>query len=85
MVSGELVELDSEALRFRSWEVEELFRLVYREPLSPEGAAALTRRTGGWAAGLMLFHLSTTREVGGGARAGGGRPRTGGPGCCAAT
>ncbi|RYP83270.1 transcriptional regulator [Nocardioides guangzhouensis] len=60
MVSGELVELDSEALRFRSWEVEELFRLVYGEPLSPEAAAALTRRTGGWAAGLMLFHLSTT-------------------------
>ena len=60
MVSGELVELDSEALRFRSWEVEELFRLVYQEPLSPEGAAALTRRTGGWAAGLMLFHLSTS-------------------------
>ena len=59
MVSGELVELDQEALRFRSWEVEELFRLVYGEPLSPEGAAALTRRTGGWAAGLMLFHLST--------------------------
>jgi len=60
MVSGKLVELDSEALRFRSWEVEELFRLVYAEPLSPEGAAALTRRTGGWAAGLMLFHLSTS-------------------------
>ena len=60
MVSGELVELDSEALRFRSWEVEELFRVVYGEPLSPEAAAALTRRTGGWAAGLMLFHLSTS-------------------------
>jgi DNA-binding SARP family transcriptional activator len=60
MVSGELVELDTEALRFRSWEVEELFRVVYGEPLSPEGAAALTRRTGGWAAGLMLFHLSTS-------------------------
>jgi DNA-binding SARP family transcriptional activator len=59
MVSGELVELDSDALRFRSWEVEELFRLVYSQPLSPEAAAALTRRTGGWAAGLMLFHLST--------------------------
>ncbi len=59
MVAGDLVELDSEALRFRCWEVEELFRNVYHEPLSPEGAAALTRRTGGWAAGLMLFHLST--------------------------
>lgn len=60
MVSGDLVELDGEALRFRSWEVEELFRLVYDEPLSPEAAAALTRRTGGWAAGLKLFNLATT-------------------------
>lgn len=60
IVSGQLLELDGEALRFRSWEVEELFRMVYREPLSPEGAAALTRRTGGWAAGLKLFHLATT-------------------------
>ena len=60
MVSGDLVELDVEALRFRSWEVEELFRVVYGEPLSPEGAAALTRRTGGWAAGLKLFHLATS-------------------------
>ena len=59
MVSGELVELDHEALRFRSWEVEELFRGVYDERLTPEAAAALTRRTGGWAAGLMLFHLAT--------------------------
>jgi len=59
IVSGNLLELDAEALRFRSWEVEELFRLVYNEPLSPEGAAALTRRTGGWAAGLTLFHLAT--------------------------
>lgn len=60
MVSGDLVELDGEALRFRSWEVEELFRLVYDEPLSPEAAAALTRRTGGWAAGLKLFNLATS-------------------------
>jgi DNA-binding SARP family transcriptional activator len=59
LVSGELGQLDAEDLRFRSWEVEELFRTVYREPLSPETAAALTRRTGGWAAGLQLFHLAT--------------------------
>jgi DNA-binding SARP family transcriptional activator len=58
-VSGDLLELDSDDLRFRSWEVEELFRSVYRQPLSPEAAAALTRRTGGWAAGLQLFHLAT--------------------------
>ena len=59
VVSEELLELDSDDLRFRSWEVEQLFRVVYDAPLSPEGAAALTRRTGGWAAGLHLFHLAT--------------------------
>ncbi|MGH3845755.1 MAG: BTAD domain-containing putative transcriptional regulator [Pseudonocardiaceae bacterium] len=46
-------------LRFRSWEVEVLFRDVYREPLPPDDIAALTRRTEGWAACLQLFHLST--------------------------
>ncbi|MET0863908.1 MAG: AAA family ATPase [Nakamurella sp.] len=58
-VSGLLQEVSSDDLRFRSWEVEELFIGVFREPLSPESAAALTRRTGGWAAGLQLFHLAT--------------------------
>ena len=58
-VSGTLHEITSDDLRFRSWEVEELFVGVFREPLAPEDAAALTRRTGGWAAGLQLFHLST--------------------------
>lgn len=58
-VSGQLQEITNDDLRFRSWEVEELFISVYREPLSPESAAALTRRTGGWAAGLQLFHLAT--------------------------
>lgn len=59
-VSGQLREITSDDLRFRSWEVEELFISVFREPLSPESAAALTRRTGGWAAGLQLFHLATS-------------------------
>ena len=59
MLDGELGQLDGEDLRFRSWEVEELFRTVYQRPLSPESAAALTRRTGGWAAGLQLFQLAT--------------------------
>lgn len=58
-VSGSYDEITSDDLRFRSWEVEELFASVYREPLRPEAAAALTRRTGGWAAGLQLFHLAT--------------------------
>lgn len=59
LVSGELCQLDADDLRFRTWEVEDLFRSVYRQPLSPEAAAALTRRTGGWAAGLQLFHLAS--------------------------
>lgn len=60
LVSGELIMVDGEDLRFRSWEVEQLFRSVYDAPLTPEAAAALTRRTSGWAAGLQLFHLATT-------------------------
>lgn len=46
-------------LRFRSWEVEGLFRDFYSEPLRPDDAAALARRTDGWAAALQLFHLAT--------------------------
>ena len=58
-LSGPFHEIGSEELRFRSWEVEDLFAAVYREPLRPEAVAALTRRTRGWAAGLQLFHLAT--------------------------
>jgi DNA-binding SARP family transcriptional activator len=57
--SGQLVDVGGDDLRFRSWEVERLFRDVYREPLPPEALADLTRRTEGWAAGLQLFHLAT--------------------------
>nr|MBA2381834.1 transcriptional regulator [Chloroflexota bacterium] len=58
-VSDQLVELTGEDLRFRSWEVERLFRDFYEEPLPPEDLARLARRTEGWAAGLQLFHLAT--------------------------
>ena len=56
---GEVAEVGADELRFRSWEVERLFREIYREPLPPEALAALTRRTDGWAVGLHLFHLAT--------------------------
>lgn len=56
---GTVTVLTADDLRFRSWEVERLFADVYREPLPPRDAAALTRRTEGWAASLQLFHLST--------------------------
>lgn len=58
-VSGNLLEITPDDLRFRSWEVEELFRDFYNEPMAPEDLAALARRTGGWAAALKLFHLAT--------------------------
>jgi DNA-binding SARP family transcriptional activator len=78
-VSGALGEITGEDLRFRSWEVENLFREFYREPLPPVELAELARRTEGWAAGLQLFHLATSgkspaervqvlRALGGGSR-----------------
>ncbi len=58
-VSGEILELTGDDLRFRSWEVERLFRDFYGEALRPDELALLARRTEGWAAGLQLFHLAT--------------------------
>lgn len=58
-VSGELLELGPEDLRFRAWEAERLFREVYQNPVPPADLAVLARRTEGWAAGLQLFHLAT--------------------------
>jgi DNA-binding SARP family transcriptional activator len=57
-IGAALVTADS--LRFRSWEVGELFLRHYGEPLPPEDVAALTRHTEGWAAGLQMFHLATS-------------------------
>ncbi len=58
-VSGELLEISVDDLRFRSWEVERLFRDFYDDALGPDELARLARRTEGWAAGLQLFHLAT--------------------------
>ncbi|HXM56109.1 MAG TPA: transcriptional regulator, partial [Candidatus Dormibacteraeota bacterium] len=58
-VSGGLLEIGGDDLRFRSWEVERLFRDFYRDPMPPVELATLARRTEGWAAGLQLFHLAT--------------------------
>lgn len=58
-VSGDLLEIGPDELRFRSWEIEKLFRDFYRQPLHPEDLAELARCTEGWVAGLHLFHLAT--------------------------
>ncbi|MBB4962449.1 BTAD domain-containing putative transcriptional regulator [Micromonospora polyrhachis] len=56
---SEIDIVDAEQLRFRAWEVERLLREIYREPLPADDVAALSRRVGGWAAGLKLYYLST--------------------------
>lgn len=59
---GPLAVITADDLRFRSWEVEQLFRDVYEAPLPPDDIAVLARRTEGWAACLQLFHLSTMSQ-----------------------
>jgi DNA-binding SARP family transcriptional activator len=56
-----LCEIGPDDLRFRSWEVDRLFRELYERPLPPDEVAELERRTGGWVAALQLFHLATAR------------------------
>lgn len=58
-LAGTARVLDGEALRFRTWEVDELFRAHHAAPLRAAEVAELTQRTRGWAAGLELFHLAT--------------------------
>lgn len=55
--SAAAVVLGWDDLRFRTPETYALFRDVHRLPLDPAAAAAVTRRTDGWAAALHLFHL----------------------------
>jgi DNA-binding SARP family transcriptional activator len=58
-MAGEVALLGVDDLRFRRWEVERLLDEVYGEPLPPDDAAQLARHTGGWPAGLALFHIAT--------------------------
>jgi DNA-binding SARP family transcriptional activator len=53
-------ELGPDDLRFRSWEVDRLFRDLYDRPLPPDEVAELERRTGGWVAALYLFNMATS-------------------------
>lgn len=59
-VRGRLTKVTPDVVRFRSWEIDRLFADVYGEKLTPYELAELERRTGGWAAGLQLFHLATS-------------------------
>jgi DNA-binding SARP family transcriptional activator len=61
-LAGSMLEMDADALRFRIWEVDELFRHCHQVQLRPKEVTSLTQRTAGWAAGLQLFHLATRRQ-----------------------
>jgi len=58
-VDGATYRVGYRDLRFRPWEVEELFRRVYRGALPPEVAAALCAQVEGWPVALRLLHLDT--------------------------
>ncbi|WP_347353681.1 BTAD domain-containing putative transcriptional regulator [Intrasporangium sp.] len=51
------VLLTEDDLRFRPWEVAQLFADVYEVPVSEAAALDLAARTDGWAAALQLHHL----------------------------
>lgn len=53
------VTVNADDLRFRAPEVEQLFRITYKQPLSAAGVFNVTHRTDGWAAALHLFHVVT--------------------------
>lgn len=59
VLAGTARVLDGDALRLRTWEVDELFRTQPAVPLRPAEAAELTRRTCGWVAAVELFRLAT--------------------------
>ena len=58
-LDDDIVEVGSDDLRFRSWEMEQLFAEEYATWLPPKELSRLARATDGWAAGLKLFHLAT--------------------------
>ncbi len=58
-LDDDVVEIGADDLRFRSWEMEQLFAEEYATWLPPKELSRLARATDGWAAGLKLFHLAT--------------------------
>src|SRR5690606_12577447 len=57
-IVGDVLEIDADDLRFRTWEAEQLLEESYGFLLRPDDVARLTRSVGGWAAGFQLFRLA---------------------------
>ncbi len=62
-LDDDLVMISGDDLRFRSWEIEELFKNEYQTWLPPRELGRLAHATDGWAAGLKLFHLATLNRT----------------------
>jgi DNA-binding SARP family transcriptional activator len=61
-MNNAICEIGADDLRFRSWEVEELFQRVFGVRLPPRELASLAATTQGWAAGLQLYRHATQRS-----------------------
>jgi DNA-binding SARP family transcriptional activator len=61
-MNNSVCEIGADDLRFRSWEVEELFQRVFGVRLPPRELASLAATTQGWAAGLQLYRHATQRS-----------------------
>ncbi|MGW6130495.1 winged helix-turn-helix domain-containing protein [Cellulomonas sp. NPDC055163] len=57
---GTATQLDADDLRLRTWEAAELARL-HGSPVTARETDDLVHHTGGWPAGVELFHLATSR------------------------
>lgn len=60
---GGYAELRTDALRFTTSEITELFRDVYNDPLEPAEITELERHTEGWAASLQLVEVSLRNKA----------------------
>ncbi|MEQ8439312.1 MAG: winged helix-turn-helix domain-containing protein [Ilumatobacter fluminis] len=54
----DVLHIDADDLRFRTWEAEQLLDETWGFVLRPDDVARLTRSVGGWAAGFQLFRLA---------------------------
>ena len=61
-VGGDLSCVSSHDLRFRLWEVERLFREVYRVDLSVDELHRVSSASGGWPVALHYFAVTLRRE-----------------------
>lgn len=60
--SGDSLTLTWDDLRFRLWEIEQLFASHYNLPLSAEELPPLARNSGGWITALHLFQIAARKE-----------------------